>query len=74
MNRINKQAIMEALKEIGRLAFFGALSAVLAWATTQIAGLDPNSVYAIAGTLVLRFLDKWVHENDNVQAKGLAPF
>lgn len=71
---MDKQAIIEAVKELARIAFFGAIAAVLSWATTKIANIDPNSVYAVVGTIVLRVVDKWVHENENVKAGGLAPF
>lgn len=71
---INKQAIYKAAKEVARLAFFGAIASVLSWATTQVASLPADSVYAIVGTVVLRFIDKYVHANENIEAKGLLPF
>lgn len=71
---LNKQALIELIKEGLRIALFAAISAVLSWATTQIADLPPDSVYAVVGTLILRLVDKYVHENKEVKAKGLAPF
>lgn len=71
---MNKSALLEAGKEVARLAILGALSAVLAWATTQIGSLDPNSVYALVGTVVLRAIDRYIHKNDDIQAKGLVGF
>lgn len=71
---INATAIWEAVKEVLRLALFAAVSAGVAWATTKLTALDPTNVYVIVGTIVLRFVDKWIHENENVKANGLAPF
>lgn len=71
---LNKQALIEMLKEAGRLAFFAALSAIVAYAGHVLAGLDPNSLVVVVGTMVLRLLDKYVHENDNTNLKGVAPF
>ena len=72
MKKVNKQAIVEAAKELARIAFLGALSAVLAWATTKVAGLDPSSVYAVVGTIVLRTVDRFVHESSS-KFKGVSP-
>lgn len=74
MDNINWTAILAGLKELARVAVFGAISAALAWGTTQVGNLDPSSAYAVAGTLVLRFLDKYVHANQDIPAKGLLPF
>jgi len=71
---MNWNAIWEAVKEVARLAFFAALSAAVAWATTKLTALDPTSVWVLVGTVVLRFVDKWIHENENVRASGIAPF
>lgn len=71
---MNKQAIIEAIKEVARLAFFAAISAVIAWATTKLAKLDPNSVYVIVGTVILRAADRYVHKDDGLKVNGLAPF
>lgn len=71
---MNKKAIQEATKELLRIAFFGALASVLSWVTTKVANLDPNSSYALIATIVLRIADKFVHENKDINANGLAPF
>lgn len=70
---MNKQAIIEGLKEVGRLAFFAAITAVLGWLTTKVSSLDPTSIYYIVGTVLLRFLDKVIHKSD-IKAAGIAPF
>lgn len=71
---MNKQAIWEATKEVVRLALFATASAVVAWATTKLTSLDPSSVQVMVGTVVLRFVDKWIHENQATKLNGLAPF
>lgn len=70
---MNRKALLESAKELARVAVFGAVSAALAWATTKVGNLDPNSAYAVAGTLVLRIADKYVHASP-APAKGLLPF
>lgn len=71
---MDKKAVWEAVKEVARLAFFAAAAAVVAWATTKLTALDPNSTFVVIGTAVLRFVDKWIHESENTKANGLAPF
>lgn len=70
---MNKQAIIEAVKEVGRLAFLGALAAVVLW-LQQKAGSDPTTLQFIIYTAVGRFLDKYIHANSNIKANGIAPF
>lgn len=69
-----KRGIIETIKEAARVAFLAALGAILAWGTTKVSGLDPNSVYALVATLALRLLDKFIHENGDFKARGIAPF
>lgn len=71
---MDKKAILEAVKEVGRLMFFAALSVAVGWAAQKAQLLDPTSTQYVAATLVLRFLDKWVHENQQIEARGVAPF
>lgn len=69
----DKKAIIEGAKEVLRLAFFAAITAVVAWLTEKVGGADPSSTFYIVGTLVLRFADKYVHKSD-IKANGIAPF
>lgn len=71
---MNTKAITEAIKEAGRLAFFAAVSALVAYATTKLSTLDPTSVYVVVGTVLLRVVDKYIHSNENISATGIAPF
>lgn len=74
MNSTRTQAIVEAIKEAGRIAFFAAVTALVAWASDKLAGLDPTSMTVVIGTVVLRVVDKFVHENNDIKANGIAPF
>lgn len=71
---INKQAALEMLKTAGRLAFFAALAAIIAYFGHVLAGLDQTNLFVMAGTLLLSMVDKYVHENDNIKLSGVAPF
>lgn len=71
---MNKEAILEAVKEVGRLAFFAALTAVLGWASTKVSSFDPTSTYYIVGTVLLRLVDKYVHASPDIDRNGIAPF
>ena len=71
---MNKEAILEAVKEVARLALFAALTAAVAWATERLSGLDPSSTFYIIGTVVLRFVDKFLHSNEDISATGISPF
>lgn len=69
-----KDAIMSTVKEGLRIALFAALSALIAWASNKLAGLDPSSSAVVIGTILIRLVDKYVHENKDINAKGIAPF
>ena len=66
---MNKEALLEALKELGRVLLFAAVS----WAVSYLAKLPQNEA-VMFGTLALKIIDKYIHKNDNFRANGLAPF
>ena len=70
---MNKQAIIEAVKEVARIMLFAALTALVGWIGTKITEFDPTSLYYVIGTVVLRALDKFVHKSE-IAANGIAPF
>lgn len=70
----NKKAIIEGVKEAGRVAFLGALSAVILWAGTLVSSLDPTSLQYIVLTILLKAGDKFVHKSEDIKATGIAPF
>lgn len=69
-----KQAFIETVKEVGRIAFFAAIAAVIGYVTTKVSNLDPNSTFYILATLALKLVDKYVHTNEDMSAQGIAPF
>jgi hypothetical protein len=66
---MDKKALIEALLELGRYLLFAAVS----WGVSYLAKL-PQSEGVIIGTMVLRLVDKYIHEAKNIKANGLAPF
>lgn len=70
----DKKAVIEGLKELSRVAFLGALSAVILWAGTLVSSLDPTSLQYIVLTIVLKAGDKFVHKSEDIKATGIAPF
>lgn len=71
---MNKQAILETVKELARLAIFGAISALVTWLTSKVATFDPTTLQYIVGTVILRAADKYVHNDPSNKAKGILPF
>lgn len=71
---MNKEAIIAAAKELGRVVLFAAITAAIGWFTQLVTTLDPGSTYYIVGTVLLRLVDKYVHANPNINAQGVAPF
>ena len=61
MGEDKNKALLEAAKELGRLALFAAASAVVASLLEKLAGL-PQDYVILAGTAILRAVDKWLHE------------
>jgi uncharacterized membrane protein len=74
MKKTPQDAILEAAKEGGRVVLFAAITALIGYLGHLLTGLDPNSLYYIAGTTLLKLVDKYVHENEDISAKGIAPF
>lgn len=69
---MSKNPLWESLKEILRLAIFAAVSAFIASLVSNFDG-STEPIFVIL-TLVLRFIDKWIHENEDNDWKGLLPF
>jgi len=73
-----KTAIIEATKEIGRVFLFAGISAVLTFLLGKLTTL-PQTEFVLVGTIILRWIDKYLHEMDKVTPhittiKGIAPF
>ena len=69
-----KNPYVEMIKEGLRIALFAGITALIGWLGQVLAGLDPNSTYVVIGTVVLRLIDKYIHENRHIAANGIAPF
>lgn len=68
---MTKTALFEGLKEVGRLVVF-ALPAVLIQILTDNPALA--GTYGTGILILLRALDKGVHEDETIEAKGILPF
>ena len=69
--KFDKKALMEAGQEIARVAFFAALSAVVAYGLRQFANMDQTEIVVVAGTILLKFVDKYVHDSKFIKFNGL---
>ena len=65
---MDKKALLETIKEIARIALFGAVGALVAWLTE----LEPTATVTIA-LVVLRSLDKYLHKSGTLN-RGLSGF
>ena len=72
-----KQAIIEALKEAGRLLLLGVLGAIPG-VVTYFTGLitDPVINVALSGfiTVILKSIDKLVYKLDSTEKNGITGF
>lgn len=69
MKKTTKQALWEAAKELGRVLILAAVG----WGISYLSTL-PTTQTTIAVLAVLRWLDKFLHENKAVKLSGLVPF
>lgn len=65
--KVNKQAVLEALKELFRVLLFAGIG----WGVSYVANLPETQTTAIV-LLVLRAVDKFLHES-SIKVKGLSP-
>lgn len=65
----------EALKEVFRLALFAAISVAVSGLLDFLGQLDPSQygIVVSVGTVVLRYVDKFIHENPKIKATGISP-
>jgi hypothetical protein len=85
---MDNKALLELAKSFGRFIYFGLLGLVatflvslgsdqsLANAHVTIAGTSFNVGFVILAVVagVAKAIDRYVHANDNIDAKGIAPF
>lgn len=67
----NQKALAEAVQEVVRVAFFAALSAVVAFLLNKLAGMNQTDVVVMVGILLLKLVDKYIHENPKIKLNGL---
>lgn len=69
--KFDKQALVEALQEIMRVVFFASVSALIAFGLQKLGMQDQTDTVVILGTLVLKGLDKYVHDNKSIKLNGI---
>lgn len=67
----NKKVVFEALQEVARVALFGALSAAVAYGLQKLGMQNQTDVTVVLGTLALKGVDKWIHDNPKIKLNGL---
>jgi hypothetical protein len=67
-----KQPVAEGTKETVRTAIIAGASYLLSIGLNYLTGLPQTEVTVIL-TLVLKGIDKYIHENPNINLKGLSP-
>ena len=65
--------VVEGIKQVARVIFLAAVTALAGWIAQKVSSLDPGSAEYIVGTLVLLFIDKVVHVSDKTKLNGISP-
>lgn len=69
--KVNKPAIIKALKELGRLVVLSLPALAI-----QIISGNPDLTLQYGGTILflLKGIDQYIHKNPSINANGLLPF
>ncbi len=67
----DKKYIWEAVQEMSRVAFFATVSALVAWGLQQLGVKDQSQPIVLVGTLLLKGLDNYIHNNPKIKSNGL---
>lgn len=71
---MTKKIELEPWKEAGKEALRVVVFALISWGITKSTTL-PQTETVMIGTILLRAIDKWLHEKDwGMGSKGLMPF
>lgn len=72
----NKEAepVKEGAKDATRVAVLGVISYGISYALEQVVPGLPKNEVTVGLTLVLRFIDGYIHHSPGTNAKGLLPF
>ena len=68
---MNKQAIIEGLKELGRIALISAVPIIIL--SLETATFDYKALFVAVAVAVLKAIDKLIHKSD-LKLNGLVPF
>jgi hypothetical protein len=68
---MNKQAIIEGLKELGRIALISAVPIIIL--SLETATFDYKALFVAVAVAVLKAIDKLIHKSD-IELNGLVPF
>jgi hypothetical protein len=69
---MDKKALLEGLKQFGRVALFAALPVIVS--SLQEGSFDWKVTGLAVFVAVLAAVDKWVHENENTELTGITPW
>lgn len=71
MSKEQLDALWEAVKEAGRYAVLLAISTFISVLAEKVAKMPQNETTIIVLTLVLRGLDKYIHEKRKEETRGI---
>ena len=73
---MNKQALIEGTKELGRVVLVALIPIILASVNTQTGEITLNMQIVTATALValLKAVDKYVHKEPGTKSNGILPF
>lgn len=71
MTTEQKNALIEAIKEAGRYTVFLAISTFVSLLLEKLSNIPQDNTTIITLTLVLRFLDKYLHEKGKEETRGI---
>ena len=73
---MNKQALIEGAKELGRVIVIAILPILMASVNTQTGEVNINMQILLAALIIalLKAVDKYVHKEPNIDSKGILPF
>lgn len=87
MDKLDKKAWIELAKSFGRFIWFGVLGLIVCFLTTLAAGsmftsmtveilgqvFNVGFLIVAAIAFVAKAIDKYIHENENIESEGIAP-
>lgn len=73
---MNKQAVIESAKELGRVMVISVLPILMSSINTQTGEININWQIVLAALIVafLKAIDKYIHKEPEIKAQGLLPF